>query len=101
MGGIWEPVAALIPKWMPSKEAAIEVKKDGDTTKITVAGFGELITTPLKGATGEYTRLLHGAATFRDNIILAKGTGSSWKDPEMRSWNSGGHSEQTEFDWSA
>jgi hypothetical protein len=77
------------------------VKTGGDTTTISVAGIGELITTPLKGATGEYTRLMHGAATFRDNIILAKGSGSSWKDPEMRSWTSGGHSEQCEFDWSA
>ncbi len=101
MGGVWEPVATLMSKWMPSKEAAIQIKKDGDTTRVSVGNFGELVTTPLKGATGENTRLLHGAAAFRDDIILAKGTGSSWRDPEMRAWESGGHSEQAAFDWSA
>ena len=101
MGGVWEPVGGLIPKWMPSKEAAIQITRDGDTTKISVSDFGELVTAPLKGATGEFTRLLHGAAAFRDNLILAKGTGTAWRDPEMRSWQSGGHSEQADFDWSA
>jgi hypothetical protein len=101
MGGVWEPVGALVPKWLPSKEAAIKIRKDGETTHIDVEGFGELVSTPLKGATGEPTRLLHGAATFRDEIILARGTGSSWRDPEMRAWKSGGHSEECAFDWSA
>ena len=101
MGGVWEPIAGLIPKWMPSKEAAITIKKDGETTRVDVAGLGELLTTPLRGASGEPTRLLHGAATFRDDIILARGTGSEWHDPEMRPWSSGGHSEQCAFDWSA
>ena len=49
MGGVWEPVATLMAKWMPSKEAAIQIKKDGDTTRVSVANFGELVTTPLKG----------------------------------------------------
>lgn len=101
MGGVWEPVGTLMSKWLPSKEAAIEVKKEGDVTRVSVAGHGELIAAPLKGPTGEFTRLMHGAAAFRDNIILAKGTGSSWRDPDMRSWQSGGHSEQADFDWSA
>jgi hypothetical protein len=101
MGGIWEPVGALMSKWLPSREAAIQVKKEGDVTRVSVAGHGELVAAPLKGPTGEFTRLMHGAATFRDNIILAKGTGSSWHDPDMRSWQSGGHSEQADFDWSA
>ena len=101
MGGVWEPVGALIPTIKPSKEAAITIKKDGETTRITVAGFGDLVSTPLKGATGQPTRLLHGAATFRDDITLARGTGSSWHDPDMRAWSSGGHSEECAFDWSA
>jgi hypothetical protein len=101
MGGVWEPVGTLISQWLPSKEAAIHLKKDGDVMRISVAQYGELITAPLKGATGEFTRLMHGAAAFRDNVILAKGTGSSWHDPEMRAWESGGHAEQADFDWRA
>ena len=95
------PVSTLISKWLPSKAASIRIDKDGEATKISVGGHGELVTAPLRGATGEYTRLLHGSAAFRDNIILAKGTGSSWRDPEMRAWESGGHSEQADFNWSA
>src|SRR5260370_15554132 len=69
MGGVWEPVGTLISKWLPSKEAGIQVKKDGDATTVSVAQYGELITAPLKGASGEFTPLMHGAAAFRDNII--------------------------------
>jgi len=100
-GGVWEPLGSLISRWLDSRQTAISVRKDGDATRISVEGFGELVSEPLKGATGEFTRLLHGAAAFRDDIVLARGSGSSWRDPEMRQWQSGGHSEQADFDWSA
>lgn len=100
-GGVFEAVGALISKVLPSKEAAINIRKGADETRITVGDFGQLVVKPLRGPTGELTRLLHGAAAFRDEIILAKGTGSSWRDPEMRQWESGGHAEQAAFDWSA
>lgn len=100
-GGVFEAVGALISKVLPSKEAAVNIQKGTDETRITVGDFGNLVVKPLRGPTGELTRLLHGAAAFRDEIILAKGTGFSWRDPEMRQWESGGHAEQAAFDWSA
>jgi hypothetical protein len=75
LGGVWGPVSSLLSNWLPSQEAAIQIKKDGDVTHVSVAGHGELVTAPLKGSTGEFTRLMHGAAAFRDNIIVAIGTG--------------------------
>ncbi|HXG36452.1 MAG TPA: DUF1326 domain-containing protein [Dehalococcoidia bacterium] len=99
-GGVFEVFASLVPKVLPSKEAPINIAKGAEETRITVGDFGELISKPLRGASGEVTKLLHGAFAFRDEIILAKGSGSRWRDPEMRQWESGGHSEQSEFDWS-
>jgi hypothetical protein len=100
-GGVFEAIGALITNLLPSKEASIDINTGPEETRITVGNVGEMVVRPLKGATGEYTRLLHGAFTFRDNVILAKGTGSYWCDPEMRQWDSGGHAEQADFDWSA
>ncbi len=100
-GGVFEVVGTLVPKWLSTKEAPIRIERGADSTRVTVQGYGELVTAPIKGASGEFTRLLHGAAAFREDVILAKGTGSSWRDPELRQWQSGGHSEQADFDWSA
>ena len=50
---------------------------------------------------GTGTRLLHGAATFRDDLILADGRGTRFHDPELGRWESGGHGERIDFDWSA
>ena len=100
-GGVFEAIAQLVPTFLSTKEAPITIEKGADETTVTVGDFGKLVTKPLRGPTGELTRLLHAAAAFRDEIILAKGTGSRWRDPEMREWESAGHSEQTDFDWSA
>jgi len=100
-GGVFEPIASLITNTLPSKKTSIRIQKGQNETRITVGEFGELVVKPLVGAAGEPTRLLNGAAAFRSDIILAKGTGSRWQDPEMRRWESGGHAEIAEFDWSA
>lgn len=100
-GGVFEVIGALVPNFLPAKEAPIELQTSGDETRVTVGDFGELAVKPLRGATGEFTRLLHGAAAFRDNTILAKGTGTRWRDPEMRQWESAGHGEYSDFDWAA
>ena len=100
-GGVFEAIAALVTKTLPSKEAPINIEKGKEETRIKVGDIGELVSKPLRGATGEVTKLLHGAFTFREEIILARGTGSRWRDPEMRPWARGGHPEQADFDWSA
>ena len=97
-GGVFEAIGSLAPTILPSKEARINIQPRPAEIRMTVGDFGMLMVKPLKGATGEYTR--HGAAAFRDNIILANGTGSYWRDPDIRQWESGGHAEQADFDWS-
>ncbi len=101
-GGVFEILSSLIVDVLPTKEAPINIQTDEEgTTRIRVGDFGAFVVQPLRGPEGDFTRLLHGAAAFRDDIILAKGTGSRWQDPEMRQWESGGHAEQADFDWSA
>ena len=100
-GGVFAAFAGLITKVLPTKTAAIKLNVGTNQTKISVGSFGKLVIKPLKGATGKLTRLLHAAAGFRDDIVLAKGIGSSWNDPQMRKWQSGGHAEQADFDWKA
>lgn len=100
-GGVFEILSSLVTKALPAREAPISIKSGADETLFTVGAYGEGVVKPLKGATGEYTRLLHGAAAFREDIILAKGTGSRWNDPDMKRWESAGAAEQADFDWSA
>jgi hypothetical protein len=98
-GGDLEVMAALVSSVLSPVEASIEVSKDGDVTNIRVGDVGTGVITALKDQHGGYTRLLHGAATFREDINLAKGLGSSWQDPDTRKWESAGHAEFAEFDW--
>jgi hypothetical protein len=100
-GGVFEVFSALIPTFLPTKEAPITLQAGADETRATIGEVAEVVVTPLRGASGEYTRLLHGAAAFRDDLILGRGTGTRGHDPEMRTWQSGGHGEQGDFDWSA
>ena len=98
-GGVFEGIAGLISNLLPTKRAAITFTGDGDDIRFTVDGVGEGVFTPLRAPSGEATRVLHGAAAFRDDTLLGKGTGTRFHDPDMREWESGGHSESGEFDW--
>jgi hypothetical protein len=99
-GGVFEVLASLVPDMLPTKKAPINLQAGDGEFRITVGDFGLLTGTALRGASGEFTRVLNGAAHFRDDTILAKGTGSYWRDPEMRQWESGGHAEFSPVDWS-
>jgi hypothetical protein len=99
-GGVFGMIATLITSVLPSKEAAIDVQVNGDETTITCGNFGKLQVKPLRGANGQPTRLLNAAASFREDVTLGKGTGSHWQDPDLKKWQSGGHAELSEFDWS-
>ena len=100
-GGVLEAISALVPTFLPPKEAPISIQRKDDETRITVGKVGELVSTRMRGASGEFTRLLHAAAGFRDDIFLSKGSGTRWNDPDMKQWESSGHSEEFDFDWSA
>jgi hypothetical protein len=100
-GGVFEVIAALVPNFLPSAEAPINIVLGEEETRATVGEVGEVVVKPLRGPQGDFTRLLHGAAAFRDDLILADGRGTHFHDPELREWESGGHGERVDFDWSA
>ena len=100
-GGVFEVIAALVPNFLPSEEATITIQVDEEgTTQAAVGDIGVVVVRPLRGPQGDFTRLLHGAAAFRDDLILADGTGTYFRAPELREWESGGHGERVDFDWS-
>ena len=100
-GGVFEILASLTPQFLPSKEAPINIQPGEDTAHIKVGDFGAMVVTPLRGPEGDLTTVRHAPGAFVAEFVLSKGTGSSWRDPEMREWESGGHAERAEFDWRA
>jgi hypothetical protein len=100
-GGTFEAIGVLIPTFLPTTRAPITIHAGNDEARITVGEVGEAVVKLLRGASGELTRLLHGAAAINDDIILANGRGSRWHDPEMRPWESAGEASLAEFDWRA
>jgi hypothetical protein len=100
-GGVFQEIGGLVPNVLDTKRAPIDIETSDETTRISVGDIGEAVLEPMKGSSGERTRLLHGAAAFRDDTNLARGTGTRFHDPDMREWESLGHGEFTDFEWSA
>jgi hypothetical protein len=100
-GGVFEILASLMTEMLPTQDAHISVQRAEDQSRITIGDFADFAFQPLKGSSGEPTRLLHGAAAFRDDVTLGKNTNSHSRAPDMREWQSLGHIEFTEFDYSA
>ncbi len=100
-GGIFEVLAGLVPDMRPSREASIDIQVGEEATRVKVGDFGAMVVEPLRDAEGNITTVRHAVGAFVEDTVFAKGTGSSWRDPEMREWESGGHAEQGDFDWSA
>ena len=86
---------------MPTKEVPINIQPGEEATRIKVGDVGGLGIAPLRDEEGNITTLRHAVVRFVEDTGLERGTGSSWRDPEMRQWTSGGHAEQGDFDWSA
>jgi hypothetical protein len=90
----------LIPDVLPAREVPINIQPGEDATRIKVGDVGGLMVAPLRDEEGNLTTLRHAPIRFVEDTVLARGTGSSWRDPEMRQWESGGHAEQGDFNWS-
>ena len=100
-GGIFEVFASLIPNMLGVDSAPIKIDGDAKGGKVSVGNFAGFEFQALKGASGDVTRVMHGAATFRDNAILGKVTTTWAKAPGLKDWkNEGGHIDTSEFDMS-
>jgi len=97
-GGVFSRMPELIPKVLPPIIAPISKQDGRDGTWITVGHFGEARVNPMSSPEGESPRL-RGSGGFRDEVALATGTGSWWRDPDLREWQGGGYAEQNTSDW--
>lgn len=98
LGGAFAHVPHLVPTVLPPVVAPIAREAAPDGTAVVVGAVGAVIVKPLRSDEG---RLQHmrGTGGFRDDVVLATGNGSWWRDPELRQWEGGGYAEQSEFQW--
>lgn len=100
-GGSLEPIGALIPEWLPVQQVSIDIQNGGDETRATIGDVGEAVIKPLKNEeTGGPTTVVNMPVRFVEHTILGRGDGTRFKDPDLREWESGGHGEQGDFEWS-
>ena len=98
LGGGFSRIPELVPKTLPPQIAEIRMANGPDGMSVVVGDFGRAVVKPLKSADGGTVRA-SGVGGFRDDLTLATGTGSSWRDPDLKQWDGGGYAEQSEFDW--
>jgi hypothetical protein len=99
LGGGFSRIPELVPHILSALVAPISKRQAGDrTTTILVGDFGEAVIKPMRSQNGE-TPTIRGPGGFRDEVELATGMGSWWRDPELRQWEGGGYAEQSVIDW--
>jgi hypothetical protein len=98
LGGGFSRMPELVPRVLPPLVAPIRKASADDRTTIVVGDFGEAVVKPMRSRNGD-APTIRGTGGFRDEVVLATGTGSWWRDPELRRWEGGGYAEQSEIDW--
>ena len=89
-GGLWGGMREAIKEWLPSSEAKITFGS-ADAPGVTVEGVGKVVLQPLKAEDGAPTTIMD-APVIRafgmksENLAFAQGT--SFSDPDLRSWES-------------
>jgi len=93
--------AATVEEWLPPIPARIEISW-GDKPGLSVNGFGQATMRPITNGAGKST-IVSGAMSQAglqiDRMNLASSAGSTWSDPDFRTWQ-GSSGNIHEFDWS-
>ncbi|MGH8672088.1 MAG: DUF1326 domain-containing protein [Burkholderiales bacterium] len=92
-GGAWEILSVVVTKWLPTKYLRIQTE-GGDNPRVTVGDVGKLTLQALKDADGRQAILTNPTLLTPfgiDELLICRGEGSEWADPDMHSWISGGH----------
>jgi hypothetical protein len=98
VGGQFSRLPELVPTVLAPIIAPIRKESRAGGVAIAVSGYGEAIVKPARPENGEQPRL-RGVGGFRDDVMVATGAGSWWRDPELRHWKGGGYAEQSAIDW--
>ena len=99
-GGVWEPMSAVIKKWLPSQVAAIEINT-GDKPSFKVGNVGQGTLERMKTEDGKQAKVIDApmSAGFQVSTQeLAMATGK-WSDPALRQWESSGNGAVVPFSW--
>ena len=99
-GCVFEAVGSLIDTLLPSAEAAISIARSDDEIRIDVGDVGNAVIQPLRDQEGRQTKVLHGAAAFREETCLGKTTASRFAPADLHEWDSLGHAEWADVSWS-
>jgi hypothetical protein len=89
-GGLWGGMREAIKEWLPSSVAKIEFG-GADAPGVTVEGVGKVVLQPIQAEDGAPT-VISDAPIIRafgmesENLAFAQGT--SFSDPDLRSWES-------------
>ena len=93
---------AVIAEWLPARAERIDVVW-GDKPSLTVGAIGKCTLNPMKDPSGHVTSVKGAAAQagFQiESMDLASSKGSTWRDPDLRSWD-GDSGTLHVFDWRA
>ena len=102
-GGAFAALGGVLSKVLPMQTARIEVSL-GDNPSAKVGSIGQISLQNVKTEDGKQTTVVNAplnASFGMETSNLARGDGSSWSDPDMRSWQSGGTGSISRFSLSA
>ena len=97
--GLW---GAVLSTWHPAQITKVKIDW-GDNPKVKVDGVGEATLKPFQDGAGKSATLSGAAAQVAfqiDSMVLAKGTASSWSDPDLGTWE-GDSGTLHSFNWAA
>jgi len=91
-GGAFAALGGVLSKVLPVQTASIQVSS-GDNASARVGNVGQIDLKSIKTEDGKQTTIVNAplnASFGMETSNLARGDGSSWSDPELRNWQSGG-----------
>lgn len=100
-GGVWGGMREAIKQWLPSAVTSVDVQT-GDAPAVDVKGVGTIRLQPIRTEDGKPATLNNApiAGGLAQNVLnLAMATGSGFKDPDLRAWESQGYGAVSDVEW--
>lgn len=102
-GGAFAALGGVLSKVLPTEVVSIQVSL-GDSPGAKVGNVGQISLQYVKTEDGKQASIVNAplnASFGMESSNLARGNGSSWTDPELRNWQSGGTGSVGQFNLSA
>jgi hypothetical protein len=100
-GGVFEAVSALVPTILGMADVPITIEQDDTGIRIAIGDAASAVIEPLRDPEGRQTKVLYGAAAFREETNLGRSISTKFSPADLRAWDTtAGHAEWAEVDWS-